>query len=101
MYSVHAIQFKAKSATITLPNVNYPSSNALTKKVIPNLNEPVTSCVYSADSNPEFKVTLNASVKIEGVIMLPGNWDGWTLENISIYVQTSPTLFTQALCGSS
>jgi len=46
-------------------------------------------------------VTLNASVKIEGVIMLPGNWDGWTLENISIYVQTSPTLLTQALCGSS
>jgi hypothetical protein len=61
----------------------------------------VTSFIYSGDSNPEFKVTLNASVKIEGVIMLPGEIGGLTLDNIWIYVQTSPTLLTQALCGSS
>ena len=53
-----------------------------------NVDDAVTSCVASgaATSNPQFTVTLNANVQIEGVIMLPGNAVGWTLENIIIYV---------------
>jgi hypothetical protein len=58
----------------------------LKKLVDLNVDDPVNSCVASGDDNPQFKVTLNANVKIDGVILLPGNAVGWTLESIAIYV---------------